>query len=260
MLEPYAEKFARAVLREERGREAPDLPGAENNMRLPTRKLINEMMNDFPKFEPVEDYKRGYLFAWASEAGMDHYIVISSSQKNLCYEVDLSSTILGQFDNRYGGNLARGLCRLPNLREQSNALSQQQAYYYHDGTVEVAKEALNKIAYEIKKYALPWFEHNQSNISNGSILQYGTEWIKKNIDRIPLNIEQQLEEALNRVNYSTIRVEHQLLDELKSCLREYASTIDTSKDDRQKIVTLGIDLLMYGKYLKTAANREQMNK
>ncbi len=27
MLEPYAEKFARAVLKEERGREAPDLPG-----------------------------------------------------------------------------------------------------------------------------------------------------------------------------------------------------------------------------------------
>ncbi len=27
MLEPYAEKFARTVLREEGGREAPDLPG-----------------------------------------------------------------------------------------------------------------------------------------------------------------------------------------------------------------------------------------
>ena len=152
--------------------------------RLPTKKLLLEMMEiDFPAFQFI-DLKSKYRFCEHRNNGWNHFVAFNSSAKNKCYDVSIASTLFPNWDGSYGGNQLKTGCRLPNLRENSKALPVDIAYYYHNGSIKGAQQVLQKISREIKGFGIPWFRKNEKETEEGKLLWFALRWIENNLERI----------------------------------------------------------------------------
>lgn len=204
--------------------------------RLPTKQLLIDIVAAVsPEFSLLPN-QREYWFRRGPNDLVFNFIVIQSSQKHACYSVDVAASVFPTWDRQYGQHLLRRATGLPNVRANSSMIPMEETIYTHDGTLDGARNILQRVRSELAQYALPWFESFQETIANDSLVKYGFEWLDQNQTRI--------DGPSTAASYAALTA-HPLLDELKESLRQFAWENELPKSHRPETGILALDLLRF---------------
>jgi hypothetical protein len=207
--------------------------------------LLDGFASSLPTFAFVQVGKPGYWFKRAQHPNISDFVVVSSSQKFNCFEVDVASTFFNCWDGWYGRHQMRRADLLPALRLGSSAIPSEESVYTHDGTVAGAQAAIDRICAEVREFGLSFFEAFASDARQDPLLGFGLEWLDRNRSSIPIDNATQIDEELREKSYRIGRIENETFVRLVSDLRRHAQDVSASKQLRQQTRVLALDLLNY---------------
>ena len=215
------------------------------------RPLIDEMISRFEGFEAV-DHKKGYLYRRSGVPPITQFILVNQvTSAPSGFTAFLSSTILGTWSNELGGGAARATRQLKYLR--LGPASSNDLLYAHENTKDTMRLSLEELAEDFSNFGEPWFRAQAEEASPGHLLYEGLAWVR---ERGGSSCEEDwlaIRSELESVGYHVDRLSHRSFLALKEHLRDCASQVGSSREERQAIPKMTLDLLNYAAIVRSPA-------
>jgi hypothetical protein len=173
---------------------------------------ISSVADGFERFsgKPGSWYRR-------FRAPLFSFVVVQHSTKYKCFGVDVVSTVFSSCDRQLGTHQLRRSAGLANLRVGSSMIETDQIPYRY---VADPEEASQKIAEELRRFAVPWFDEHQREIAADPLVRRG------------------MAELEGRDPATSIET-------MKWALRDEAAQVGASKWYRKETAILAADLLKW---------------
>jgi hypothetical protein len=141
--------------------------------------------------------------------------------------------------NSYNSGLITLHKDLITIKKKKNALTIDEAYYFHNGQIDTTTKAVTQIIRDYENYGIPFLNQQLVRLNENEIIKVGLEYIDSlNTDKNLLKDE--IENQLTKGGYLLSSIKHPLYEDLKERL---LAITGQSREDRQLIRKTAFELL-----------------
>ncbi len=208
--------------------------------------LIEAFSKEIPDFK-FSLYKNGHYYFERIRKHKNYslyetfHICFGLQDKNFSCSVSSSFNPIYRYVSAYSNGLLVQHIDLIVLKKGTGIIPIEEAYYFHNGKLNMTTKVVDQIAQDFKKVGLKFLSNRFDSLNNNRTLDFGFDYIKElSIDKLTLKLS--LEKSRNDANWLLSEIKHDTFLDLKNRLLEIPNQ---NSESISKIPGFAYSLLEY---------------